>query len=555
LVQTLQPLRLIITGTAGTGKSFIMKAASYLIERLFGGQGAARGTSVSGKAAEAINGFTTCSLAGLHPGQKVKAPSAQQAAKLQARFSKLIALFIDEMSLLSYQALSDFEHQVRCGVQKGVRSSDSKVCFGGLPIVVLLGDHGQLGPCDVGAVRLCDIEKKTICERGRKGRIIYLQFNHGVFLQRMQRQSQAGSPCWVCPPSIHNPGQDCAYFADMLHRMRFGKVLTSDFDWLKHRHIEAIRERDAVEARAFEGCKTLRLLPTRAAVHNEGVEQLEVFQAQQLREVGIQSAFAAPIRAENQGAARKMAAYFDDFSGIPAKIVLMRKMPVMLTTNIALPWGLFNGAVGTVRDIVFAEGRAPVEGGDVWPSVVLVEFLRYKGSALMPTSEGRVVPIFPQERSGTVQVGARRVAGSRKGFPLKSAFCATCHKAQGCTCGANQEFENVLVDLGDIRTEKWASALGFVALSRATEGKRVAISGDVSLNRVQQITSGATQTMVRREDARLLKLHEATKASVDKQESFESLVDWALDPVGWVLQQQLKHSGGAPPPPPPPPTS
>ena len=63
----------------------------------------------------------------------------------------------------------------------------------------------------------------------------------------------------------------------------------------------------------------------------------------------------------------------------------------------------------------------------------------------------------------------------------RRAFACTCRKAQGCTCGANQEFENVLVDLGDIRTEKWASALGFVALSRATEGKRIDISGDVSL--------------------------------------------------------------------------
>jgi hypothetical protein len=61
---------------------------------------------------------------------------------------------------------------------------------------------------------------------------------------------------------------------------------------------------------------------------------------------------------------------------------------------------------------------------------------------------------------------------------------------------------------------------------------------------MQQITSGATQTMVRREDVRLLKLHEATQAAVDKQESFESLVDWALDPVAWVLQQHQKHSGG-----------
>ena len=37
MVETLPPLRLIVTGTAGTGKSFIMKAAAFVIERIFGG--------------------------------------------------------------------------------------------------------------------------------------------------------------------------------------------------------------------------------------------------------------------------------------------------------------------------------------------------------------------------------------------------------------------------------------------------------------------------------------------------------------------------------------
>ena len=189
MVETLPPLRLIVTGTAGTGKSFIMKAAAFVIERIFGGPGASRATAVSGNAAEAVNGFTICAIAGLHPGRASRILSAQQAAKLQARFTGLIALFIDEMSLLSYQGLADFEEQVRAGVQGGRCASESRVCFGGLPIVVLLGDHGQLGPCENAAVRLCDIKKSLTCERAKRGRLAYLQFGRAVFLQRMQRQS------------------------------------------------------------------------------------------------------------------------------------------------------------------------------------------------------------------------------------------------------------------------------------------------------------------------------------------------------------------------------
>jgi len=208
LVQSVAPLRLIISGTAGTGKSFILRAASYIAEMVFGGVGAAVSTAPSGCAADNAGGVTTFAFAGLHPDRLAgkSSKTGQQALKMQSRCKGLIILFIDEMSMISCSALADFEESVRGGVQLG-RSSTSLHCFGKLPIVVLLGDHGQLGPCESGAVRLCDSERSLIKERDKRGRLIYLQFTNAIFLEKMQRQSDIPKACWSCPPEFHAPGK------------------------------------------------------------------------------------------------------------------------------------------------------------------------------------------------------------------------------------------------------------------------------------------------------------------------------------------------------------
>ena len=208
LVQSVAPLRLIISGTAGTGKSFILRAASYIAEMVFGGVGAAVSTAPSGCAADNAGGVTTFAFAGLHPDRLAgkSSKTGQQALKMQSRCKGLIILFIDEMSMISCSALADFEESVRGGVQLG-RSSTSLHCFAKLPIVVLLGDHGQLGPCESGAVRLCDSERSLIKERDKRGRLIYLQFTNAIFLEKMQRQSDIPKACWSCPPEFHAPGK------------------------------------------------------------------------------------------------------------------------------------------------------------------------------------------------------------------------------------------------------------------------------------------------------------------------------------------------------------
>ena len=57
-------------------------------------------------------------------------------------------------------------------------------------------------------------------------------------------------------------------------------------------------------------------------------------------------------------------------------------------------FGLFNGAIGTVVDIIYETDKTPK---DSFPQVVMVEFPKYTGPAYM-SSHKTIVPLIPVER-------------------------------------------------------------------------------------------------------------------------------------------------------------
>ena len=66
----------------------------------------------------------------------------------------------------------------------------------------------------------------------------------------------------------------------------------------------------------------------------------------------------------------------------------------MLTGNINVEHGLFNGSIGVVRGILYFNGR---KSGDSLPDVVMVEFDKYTGPPFVPYNR-KLVPIVPVER-------------------------------------------------------------------------------------------------------------------------------------------------------------
>ena len=66
----------------------------------------------------------------------------------------------------------------------------------------------------------------------------------------------------------------------------------------------------------------------------------------------------------------------------------------MMKTNLCIEWGLFNGSMGIIADIYFANGHKPALDGKEHPDAILVHMPGYCGPEVI---QGRphLVPLEP----------------------------------------------------------------------------------------------------------------------------------------------------------------
>ena len=74
------------------------------------------------------------------------------------------------------------------------------------------------------------------------------------------------------------------------------------------------------------------------------------------------------------------------------KIIFYAK--VMLTTNLCVPFGLFNGATGTIIDLIYKNENQPENS---LPDVVMVQLDNYSGLPFIK-EHSKIVPIVPVKR-------------------------------------------------------------------------------------------------------------------------------------------------------------
>ena len=96
--------------------------------------------------------------------------------------------------------------------------------------------------------------------------------------------------------------------------------------------------------------------------------------------------------------------------GLEPVLYLAVGAKVMLRLNLFAKEGLVNGAVGTVRDIIFENGKAP----DAMPKCIIVEFPDYTGKELIP-GHPKCIPITSFTATWTNGKKVRQ----RTQFPLK----------------------------------------------------------------------------------------------------------------------------------------
>ena len=168
-----EPLRMMVLGTAGTGKSWLVNALSYLLG------GRTRRAAPTSMAAFLTGGSTLPSLLKL-PLRAGRALTGDSLKRLQQTLNVVDYLVIDELSMVSQSQFAWVGRRLRqvTGRTDGV--------FGGI-CVIMTGDPGQLPPF-CGRALHAGHPKDQLSQEGFSA---YRSFRHVIILHKVQRQLAA----------------------------------------------------------------------------------------------------------------------------------------------------------------------------------------------------------------------------------------------------------------------------------------------------------------------------------------------------------------------------
>jgi ATP-dependent DNA helicase PIF1 len=310
--------------------------------------------------------------------------------------------------------------------------------FGGLD-VVLVGDSAQLPPVKDKPKYDQSYNLKTVEPEVIEGITVYAAFETVVQLTRAYRQN-AEDP-----------------FYSMLLRLREGEQTVADWEMLRPRHIHSM---PAAERAEF--ASAVRFMSTNDAAETYNTAQLHFLNAVS---VHLQARHEG-VGASNDGA--------DDYGGLEQHVRLAVGARVMLRKNEWTDLGLYNGALGWVRAILYDLGAHPSRGD--LPTAIVVEFDQYLG----PAFEGRAGHVaVPVRTMGNLNEKTKAWC-TRSQVPLALAWASTIHKVQGQSVGPGEPAERMALNTGD---REHAAGLTFVGISRAKALNAIAFDPLPNLDR------------------------------------------------------------------------
>lgn len=137
--------------------------------------------------------------------------------------------------------------------------------------------------------------------------------------------------------------------------------------------------------------------------------------------------------------------HYDSHSIPPACLICINARVQITGRNLYPPWGLFNGSIGTVKDIVFNQNDNP--NHDDLPKYIVVHFEQYIGPA-WNNDDPKLVPI------PVIENLCKKKCCTQQFVPLQLAFAKTIHTFQGQNVGKvpiNQPqntFQKIICDPG-----------------------------------------------------------------------------------------------------------
>ena len=442
--------RMTVSGVAGSGKSTWINTVVTLLCKLFPEDEAVSVFAPTGCAAFNAGGQT------LHRGfmlpRKLDTLSMSDVKTryLLNRFAKTLIIIIDERSMLDACMLGITKHYMEQCAHGGRNKTTP---WGGIPIIILVGDDYQLPPIMPGAFYAQNDTQVQSTKRLPDALL-------GIRAEGFAEFRELGTfTVYLEGEKRVNEGQD--EFKRLLSLVRCEKP----DDKMNHKEVQRLLElhlshrtfsqsqRDEIEQEATyifankEPRDKLNSLKLRLAnLKGNPVAIIKSKTTKQFKPVGNNNHF--------------------DVDRHPSRVLICKGARVTLNgCNPDPKHGLYHGALGIVHDIVYDLGNSPKRGD--FPAYVLVEFFQFCGINPIPNMP-RCIPVAP------IKVPCNHYCCERTYMPLALAYGKTAHTFQGQNVGpvpfgrpANP-IQKIIVDPGTRQFEASSVGLFYQLLSRAT---------------------------------------------------------------------------------------
>ncbi|KAE8198752.1 hypothetical protein CF335_g4320 [Tilletia laevis] len=465
---SVEPLRMLMHGEAGTGKTVVVRLLRELMDR-FGHGNAIKFLAPTGKAASAIGGQTQHSAFGLDVHRRGLTTDETQATRtanhakrlqfLQKAFGTVRWLFFDEVSLTSCEVFTEIDQSLRIATQR----LDEP--FGGVN-VIFAGDLCQLPP--VGAAPLYTRTSRSslsgdIRTKIELGRLSWLSINSVVEFTEQMRMKDTD-------------------MASALARLRLRQCTDADARLLNTNvlrlppsvtNVDLKTKRDLVVLAATN--QTVRSLNERKAASQASVQSQDLVISHAIDDT------SAVLELSSRNALLNYNGRGDTKVGM-GRLPLFVGMPIIYRgPNQSIPLGVTNGAFGRVVNWKMSTDRL----GFTIPKVAIIRFDENASWQLSGLEPG-CLPIYPCASSFSFSLAhgensVHRI--SRQQLPLQPGFAMTVHSAQGITCHGG-----VVVDLCR------GGFPAYVSASRATRRQDIHLIGEYK--RLCQGEEKATATLI-----------------------------------------------------------
>lgn len=325
-----EPLYHFVTGGAGTGKSTLIKAMYQSLIRHYRKDAGPAGkpevllVAPTGKAAHNIGGITAHHAFNLRFGtdnksEKFTPPAAEKLNTMRTDLASLKVVIIDEISMMGYSTLQ----KIHLTLNVVYKNNNENRMFGGRSVIVL-GDFNQLQPV---MDNFCFLSSEKNPLNIIAGNPVWQKFKMFELTQIMRQQ------------------EDTA-FAQALNRLAVGCSTDEDMEMFnKHVYTE--------ENLPEEGKTAVRL-----AWSNKDVSDYNDLRVRQLRTADTRYTVSKAIDVLPHNITRQEKAQMlrnlkeksaAETQGLQEMLLLQIGIHYMISSNIDVTDGLFNGAIGILR--------------------------------------------------------------------------------------------------------------------------------------------------------------------------------------------------------------